>query len=300
MHICQSDIALSSDRAADSQTFSVGPANMVAFRLWNVILTSKVPISPYPEAITALLGLIVLSEALSFYSGAVVFKLVASLSLFGASVHAASSKFDFLSLHALLARENRFDVFLMLGLALSYMADVILVGCNFQRPNPKSPDALARLNIAKLSHSFTHIAYSLAFTSVGLWSKEHFRRADFVMAIVFGWLFVDWLGLLQKERKYDSWFEVPQKMQWPVVMYSSTTFLMVATATASDTGFQRILGAWLFMFSDLFVALKAFGVEQKQKNRISGGSEKRFPEWVTTSLGCICYYAAQLLLVGCI
>lgn len=273
---------------------------MVAFRLWDIILTSKLPISPYPEALTALVGLISLSEALSFYSGAVVFKLLASLSLFGASVRSASSKFDFLNLDALLAQENRFDVFLVLGLALSYMSDVILVGCNFQRPNPKSPDALVRLRIAKLFHSFTHIAYIFAFSSVGLWSKEHFRRADFAMAIVFGWLFVDWLGLLQKERKYDSWFEIPQRMQWPVVMYSSTTFLMVATATASDPGFQRILGAWLFMFGDLFVAFKVFGVEQVQKDRFSGVGRKGLSGWVTTSLGFICYYTAQLLLVGCI
>jgi uncharacterized membrane protein YhhN len=275
---------------------------MNAFRLPNIVLTSKLPSSPYPEVLSALVGLIILSEALNFHRGGVVFKVLASLSLFGVGVRTASSKFDLLRLDAILARQNRFDVFLILGLALSYIGDVILVGSDSQQRRHKSPDAHSRLKIAKLFHSFTHIAYILAFTAIDLLSKEQFRRADFAMTIVFGWLLVDWLGLLQKERQFNSLFEVPQEMQWPVILYSSITVLMVATATATDPGFQRILGAWLFMSSDLCMAFNAFGVgdvEQTKKDQVSGDG-KKLSGWVIASLGWICYYLSQLFLVGCV
>lgn len=260
----------------------------------NIVLTSQLPSSPFPEALSTLVGLIILSEALNFRRVGIVCKVLASLSLFGIGVHTASFKFDFLSLDALLARENRFDMFLILGLASSYIGDVIFVGSN---EKPKTPDSHSRLKISKSFHSFTHIAYILAFTSVDILVEEQFRRADFLMTIVFGWILVDWLGLLQKERQYHSWFEIPQEMQWPVVLYSSVTVLMVATATATDPGFQRILGMWLYMTSDLFVAYNAFGVENVgQTKRASGDSNG----WVSASLGWICYYLSQLLLVGCI
>jgi len=264
---------------------------MSAFRVLNTILTPQLPSSPFPEALSALVGLIILSEALNCHPAGVVFKVLASLSLFGAGVHTASSKFDFFSLDALLARENRFDMLLILGLALSYIGDVIFVGSNSR---PKTPGSHSRLKIAKSFHSFTHIAYILAFTSV---DQRQFRRADFVMTIVFGWLLVDWLGLLQKERQYHSWFEIPQEMQWPIVLYFSVTVLTVATATATDSGFQRILGVWLCMSSDLFVAYNAFGVDNVgQTKNVSGNSSG----WVSASLGWIFYYLSQSLLVGCI
>lgn len=261
----------------------------------------SLPSSPYPQVLSALIGLVVLSEAFNFYPGGVIFKLLASLSLFGAGAHTASSRFDLLSWTALLARENRFDVFLILGLALAYVGDVLLVGSSFQQPRPKSPDTHARLKLAKLFHSFTLIAYILAFTSADLLSGDHFRRADFVMTLVFGWLFVDRLGLLQKERQYDSWFEVPPDMQWPVVWYSSVTFFMVATAMATDTGYQRILGAWLSVLSNLCVAFNAFGVESMEQTRRDrdAGIAKR-SSWVTASLGWVFYFLSQLLLVGSI
>jgi uncharacterized membrane protein YhhN len=263
------------------------------------VLKSKLPSSPCPEALSALVGLIILSEALNSHRAGVVFKVSASLGLFAVGVRTASSKFDFLNLDALLAQENRFDVFLMLGLALSYIGDVILIASNSQR-RLKSPDAHSRFKIAKSFHSFTHIAYVLAFTPIDPMSNEQFRRTDFVMTIVFGWLLVDWLGLLQKERQFNSWFEIPREMQWPVVLYASGAVLMVATATATDSGFQQILAAWLFIASDLFVALNAFGVdkvEQTKKDQFSVDGQ-RLSGWATASLRCICYYLSQLLLVG--
>lgn len=271
---------------------------MEALRLLlSVPLTFKLPSSPYPEAFGTLLGLLVFSGALNFHLGVV--KIFASLSLFGVGVHTASSKFDLLNLDALLAQENRFDVFLILGLASSYVGDVVLIASNYQQlPRPKSPDAHSRLKVSKFFHSLTHISYILAFTFVGLLSDEQFRRGDFIMTIVFGWLFGEWLGLLEKERQYNSWFEIPQELQPSTVCYSFLIVLMVATATATDTGYQRILGAWLFLLSELFTAFNAFGVvslEQTEKTQESRGGER----W-SEPLGWICYYCSQFLLVGCI
>lgn len=275
---------------------------MSVFDLPTIISKFHLPEPLCPLALTISVSLAILSEWLNFRLGSVICKFIASVTLLGAGVQEVYPKFDLLSLESLLSQENRFALFLIPGLTLSCFGDVLLV-------HPKTNDdktskhkienAHSRLKHAKIFSSLAHVAYICAFIfSVDVSSKEDFRRADFVMTMIFGALLADWLGLFQKERQYNSWFEFPKDFEWPLFFYISLTITMVATATATDKGYQRIAGAWLLMLSDLFVVSNAFGVDELDSKKKDACKNRRL-EWMTTSFGWIFYYTSQLLLVGC-
>jgi len=257
-----------------------------------------IPEPPHPQILGTSLGSLIASEALDFYLGSVVFGLVASLTPLVAGVRAASSNFDFLDVGALLAQENRFTLFLLSGLTLSAAGNVLLIPSKSDYNHStkhKTSSAHSRLRRAKTCASLGYIAYTLAFaSSINFSSKGDFRRADFGMTFAFGALSADWLGLFQKERQYDSWFEISKEMQWPVVAYWSVLITMTSMANATDKGFQLIANSWLLLLSDLLVLSNTFGVEEMSKdNRV-----RRRKELVTSLLGWTLYYLAQFLLAG--
>lgn len=275
--------------------------SMSVFDLSTIISKFHLPEPPYLLALTISVSLSTLSEWLNFRPGSVICKFIASVTLLGAG-QKAYSKFDLLGLESLLSQENRFALFFIPGLTLSCFGDILLVHpkTNDDKTSKhKTENAHSRLKYAKILSSLAHVAYISAFVlSVDVSSKEDFRRADFVMTMVFGALLADWLGLFQRERQYNSWFEIPKAFEWPVFFYNSLAITMVATATATDKGYQRIAGAWLLMLSDLFVVSNAFGVEEIDSKKKDACKTRRL-EWMTTSFGWIFYYISQLLLAGC-
>jgi len=266
-----------------------------------VISTFHIPESPQLQVLSTSVGLLIASEALNFYLGSLVFGLIASLTPLVVGVRDASSKFDFLNVGALLAQENRFVVFLLLGLTLSVIGNVLLIPSksNYNHSTKhKTSSAHSRLKRAKTFTSLGHIAYTLAFaSSIDFSLKGDFRWADFGMTFAFGALSADWLGLFQKERQYDSWFEISKEMQWPVVVYWFLLIIMVSTANATDKGFQLIASAWLLLLSDLLVLTNAFGVEDEMTK---DDRARKWKESMISSLGWTLYYLSQFLLVGCI
>lgn len=277
---------------------------MSFFNPATIIYNFHLPEPPYPLALTISVALSIFSEWLSFRLGSLLCKFAASVTLLSAGLEEVYSKFHPRSLESLLSQENRFAAFVIPGLLLSCIGDILLThpkSNHVEISKHKTEKAHLRLKCAKIFSSFAHLAYISAFvTSVDLSSKQDFRRADFVMTMIFGALLVDWLGLFQGERRYDSWFEIPKDLEWPIFVYSSISITMVAAATASDNGYQRIAGAWLLVLSDLFVVSNVFGVDEVDTKKDGDGARIRRLEWMTTSVGWIAYGVSQLLLVGCI
>ena len=257
------------------------------------------PDPPYPLALAASVTLLILSEASSFYFGIASFKTISSFILLLAAFNRASSNFDILDPTSLLLQENRQAVCVMLGLAFNVIGDILLIPskAEYHHTPGTSKKAKAgsspRFKAGMCSFALAHFAYIAAFTSTT--SMKTFRLADFAMTLVFGALLTDWLGLLKKELEYNSWFDVPESMRGMVMAYVVIIVSMVATATATDSGYQKIVGAWFFMFSDLCVASTTFNVENENSQKAGGR-----PEWKAASVGWIFYYGAQLVIAGCI
>ncbi|CAA7265557.1 unnamed protein product [Cyclocybe aegerita] len=295
------------------------------------------PQPPFPTALTTCLGLLIASEASAFYAGSAGFKVLASLCFLIAGVSTASARLDLLSWTALTDPENRFTVGIVLGLVFSVVGDVLLIpsranyiqlpqssdseskkgkgkkkkGSRPQNQTHSTPDSESpSFKAGMLAFALAHISYTLAFlstttlfpTTASPSPPTEIRWGDFGMTLTFGALLTDWLGLLKPELVYGAWFDVPKKMKPLVAVYVAVIVVMVATATATDTGYQRIAGAWLFMISDLFVAANAFGVKEDEESQ-DKATERRGrgrPEWKSASIGWVAYYAAQMLLAGCI
>ncbi|KAJ3507071.1 hypothetical protein NLJ89_g6505 [Agrocybe chaxingu] len=297
------------------------------------------PPPPFPTALATCLGLLIASEASAFYAGSAGFKVLASLCFLIAGVSTASARLDLLSWAALTDPENRFTVGIVLGLVFSVVGDVLLIpsranyiqlpqisesepkkgkGKKKKSSRPQSqtqstPDSESpSFKAGMLAFGLAHISYTLAFLSTTTLfptatssfpsPPTEIRWGDFGMTLTFGALLTDWLGLLKPELVYGAWFDVPKKMKPLVAVYVAVIMAMVATATATDTGYQKIAGAWIFMISDLFVAANAFGVkeEEEPQDKTTERRGRGRPEWRSTSIGWVAYYAAQMLLAGCI
>lgn len=257
----------------------------------------KLPVDPYPAALAASVALLIISETNSFYPGSAGFKITASLSFLGAGIQAATTG------DALLRPENRSSIAMVAGLIFSLIGDILLIPTPTRYAqkqtksaptcSPESDGDSPLFKAGTLFFALAHISYIAAFLSGS--SLAAFRLPDFVLALSFGAGLSYWLGILQKTPGPDAWFNIPQEMRGLVTAYVVIIMTMVATATATDTGHQKIVGAWTFMISDLFVAADAFGVKKAQAQNCRGQQG-----WKARSVGWIAYFGAQLLLTGSI
>jgi uncharacterized membrane protein YhhN len=92
-------------------------------------------------------------------------------------------------------------------------------------------------------------------------------------------------------------FAVPGDMRGLVAAYVAVIWTMVATATATDTSYQKILGGWMFMISDLFVASDVFGPKKTNIKCYTKPGQGR-QGWKARGIGWIAYFGAQLVLAG--
>ncbi|KAF4613813.1 hypothetical protein D9613_007708 [Agrocybe pediades] len=252
------------------------------------------PPSPYPAALAASVCLLILSEAHNIYVGSAGFKVAASLSFLGAGIQK----------YRTITRDQssiKPSGCMVLGLVFSVVGDILLIPSAEDYFKPSSDKATGkegespRFKAGTLSFALAHIAYTASFlydsTSAGA-----FRKTDFLVALTSGALLTYWLGIIQKTPPKDAWFNVPKGMRGLVTTYVSIIMVMVATATATDRGLQRTIGAWTFMISDLFVAADVFGV-RKQEDGQRGKSRQG---WRRRAVGWVAYFGAQLLLAACI
>ncbi|TFK40053.1 YhhN-like protein-domain-containing protein [Crucibulum laeve] len=253
----------------------------------------SLPPTLYLLLLTASLSLLTLSEARSFYAGSAGFKVLASLSFLGGGLALASSKFTIWTWDAWTA-ENRYPITLITGLAFGLVGDVLLIPSKqsyFERAISKSEGDSLWFKAGTLSFALTHISYIVAFLSTASW--EAFRLPDFALSLAFCLGLTHWLGFLGGKPKAGA-MSVPDDMKFLVRAYVSIIVTMVSVATATDDGWQRTVGAWMFMVSDLFVAMDTFGP------RKAFSKTKVRPGWKARSVGWLAYFWAQMLLAGCI
>lgn len=228
-----------------------------------------------------------ISEKTRFYPGSGIFKSCASLAfLLGGAILSTPEKsllaFDFNSL-------DTFPKYILIGLFCSLLGDVLLIPpkelyyekrTKEKKKGPKDPGLFFRLGT--FFFALAHVAYAYAFAQDAV--PGTFTSPQFLGAFAFGILVSYFLGLLGGKPNPNFPMSIPGDMEPLVKGYIGIITLMVATATATG-GTQRILGAWMFMASDCFVAFDTFG---DGKVGVVG-----------RALGWQLYFWAQMVIAGC-
>ncbi|KAF6757064.1 YhhN domain-containing protein [Ephemerocybe angulata] len=262
------------------------------------------PSYPFPQSLAASLALLILSEYTAFYPGSALFKTAASLSFFLGGWNKASGVNEIqklllaLDFKALWVDESlRYTASMLLGLGFSVLGDVLLIPSktNFYsfrqaskkvkeddtKPSPssKAEGVTLAFKLGTLSFALAHISYVVAFMASP--TPLTTPRAS--------------LG--SRMRGSVPLVTIPKDIEVLVQGYVGIITTMVAVATATDPGVQKVVGAWMFMISDLFVAIDTFG---RKKAGTAMGVKKSGgkPGWAFRSVGWIFYFGANLILAG--
>jgi len=256
------------------------------------------PPSPFPQSLAASLGLLVLSEANSFYTGSAAFKSLASFSFFLAG--AQNGPFKTLQSFSYTNPTTRYPYFMILGLGFCVAGDLLLIPAKEHyyahrksakvTPAKSEGDSLS-FKAGTFFFALGHISYIIAFASNP--NRTPFRLLPFGLAAAFGLGVSRWLGIFGSSANSNPKLVIPADMKPLVKAYVSIITTMVGVATATDAGWQRTLGAWMFMISDLFVAVDVFG----RKKGVKAAGKGR-PGWVFRSVGWGFYFTANLILAG--
>lgn len=186
---------------------------------------------------------------------------------------------------------------------------------NISRSTPKGEEwregevheaATVRFKLGTLFFALAHMAYAVGFLSSAtsnwrlslletITDPVRFRVVHFVLSFTFGIFVAHRLGALQRPQAgmRGSALVVPGDLRSLVRGYIGIIMTMVSVATATDDGWQKIVGAWMFMISDLFVAMDVFGSKRDLR---TGGLGR--PGWKSRSIGWIVYFWAQMILAG--
>ncbi|KAJ2920554.1 hypothetical protein H1R20_g16540, partial [Candolleomyces eurysporus] len=284
--------------------------------------TLSLPPTPFPQSLTLSLALLILSESSAFYLGSALFKTLSSLSFFLGGLDIGGFiiyqlPFDWTTIRY--EERYRYTLFMILGLGFSVLGDVFLIPSrdtyySFRRPLPGSKQTTTPVKgegdslwfkAGIFFFALAQISYTVAFASNP--SRIPFRWTAFGLASVVVLGVSKWLGILGgSSPSSPTQLEIPNDMAGLVSVYVCIITTMVGTATATDPSQQKILGAWMFVISDLFVAVDVFGKKKlppayprsySGRNKRSSGSR---PGWAFRSVGWIFYFGANLVLAGSI
>ncbi|TFK21178.1 hypothetical protein FA15DRAFT_672799 [Coprinopsis marcescibilis] len=301
------------------------------------------PDSQFISRLNLSLLLLVASEANSVHTGTAIFKTLASLSFFfGGLSRAFASSEDVNTVWPLLLQlvkgglQDRFQLFMVLGLGCSVLGDVLLIPSREtyyrhvqpqpQQPQPqpqpkgkksklKGPVAVAApeqktdgkeveegqtlsFKAGTFFFALAHIAYSFAF--IYDINRTPINWVWFAGAFSLGTGVSLALGVFSANSRF---LNIPPDMAPLVRSYVGIITTMVATASATDKGWQKIVGAWLFMISDMFVAVDVFGKKPAAKASPPGAQIMKYvakPGWRFRAFGWWAYFWAQMILAGTI
>src|SRR5690606_15453982 len=126
--------------------------------------------------------------------------------------------------------------------------------------------------------ALAHIAYTVASLSSPTTSK--FNWVTFVASASIGLFISRLLGIFKSGNISQSSqlkLNIPDDMAPLVKAYVCIITTMVGVASATDAGYQKTVGAWMFMISDMFVAVDVFG--KKVPAAANARREKGRPGW---------------------
>jgi uncharacterized membrane protein YhhN len=146
--------------------------------------------------------------------------------------------------------------------------------------------------LAQISYTIAFLG-APAFKSAPSWNWVYFGLAT-TFALGTSWL----LGIFGG----GSLVEIPKDTEPLVKLYVFIISGMVGVGSATDNGWQRIIGAVMFMISDLFVAVDVFGKKKSGGLVQAKPTDKRRGRdgWMFRSVGWVLYFSAQMVLAGSI
>ncbi|KAH6913318.1 YhhN domain-containing protein [Coprinopsis sp. MPI-PUGE-AT-0042] len=149
--------------------------------------------------------------------------------------------------------------------------------------------------------ALAQIAYTVAFLSAPTSKSAPWNWAYFGLAATFG-LSSSWLlGIFGGGGL--NLVEIPKDTEPLVKLYVFIITGMIGAASATDNGWQKIIGAGMFMISDLFVALDVFEKKKESETSVQAKpTDKRRGRdgWIFRSAGWVLYFWAQMVLAGSI
>ncbi|EEP80013.1 predicted protein [Uncinocarpus reesii 1704] len=267
----------------------------------------NLPPAPAVHLLLGSLPLLILSETNSFHTGHALFKIFSSIAFVSDPLLRLS------------ADPSPYHVLITSGLLFSVLGDILLIpsrkeyyGLGSESGKKDKPGNSAETDEAVISVSFqlgivafaaAHIAYILAFLRD---SPENLSWPSFATVFVATMAIARWLGVIYptpRLRSEVSWtnsnvlnLSVPKDMRFLVLVYAViiSSMLAVTVSTTSSLQHQRVLGAVMFVISDIFVAKDAFG----KKLQTTGGAEKKRNWWLQTATGWGLYFWGQMVLAG--
>ncbi|KAL2783048.1 YhhN-like protein [Aspergillus keveii] len=265
--------------------------------------TSMTILSVGPRAMLLSLPLLVISEHKSrFYGGVVLFKMLSSASfLIGPLTLMAKTP---------AGERSPYTLAITVGLLCSMVGDFCLLPSRseFHRENAASSTSQdggvsASFQAGVVAFAAAHIAYIVAFLSTAQSISNSALLTTFFATL----LMAKWLGVIypppaSSARSNVLELTLPPEMKPLVLIYAIIISSMFAVAIAvsdsapasSGASFvsQRVLGAAMFVVSDIFVAANAFG-----RGRTGPGSvdERGI---VRIALGYGLYFWGQMAIAG--
>lgn len=275
--------------------------------------TRALPPSPQVYLLLISLPLLVFSEATSFHAGHAVLKIVCSIA--------------FASGPLLVPAEwSPYHLLITCGLLFSLVGDICLIpsrdeyyrssppsgeasgaarkGSTTTRDPPKQEAISTSFKLGILAFAGAHIAYILAF----LRNADAVSWPSLVSTFAVSMALAKWLGAIYPAPRPAPWnnilnLSIAGEMRPLVSVYATIISSMLAvaaatTAPASSTAWprQRLLGAAMFVISDLFVAKDAFGGSKALSGAEKAGIRRR--TWPKIALAWGLYFGGQMILAG--
>jgi uncharacterized membrane protein YhhN len=277
--------------------------------MFSIITESGLALPPTPAVylLSVSLPLLVLSESVFFHTGLAIFKIVSSIAF--ASGPLTSPEWS--PYHRLITY----------GLVLSLIGDICLIPSRteFYESNlieesgsasrstsnigsPK-PDISISFKLGVLAFAGAHVAYIIAF----LKHAENISWSLLIGTFVATMALARLLGVIYPGKGYSSSnnilnLTISGEMRPLVFIYATIISSMLAVSAAttspeisSEFPRQRLLGAILFVISDLFVAKDAFGDWEVPKGSKAGAGRYAWPK---VAMGYGLYFWGQMVLAG--
>ncbi|PGH23894.1 hypothetical protein AJ80_01956 [Polytolypa hystricis UAMH7299] len=282
------------------------------------LMSIGLPPKPAACLLSASLPLLVLSESRSSHTGHFFFKTVSSLAFLGGPLLRASQS------------HSPYAIRMAAGFVFSLIGDILLVPARKdyyaetdstgQTDNNNNSDKPTEQNVSstyKISKSFrlgvvafaaAHAAYVLAFLS----DAESISWPKFVTTLVANTVLSKFLGVIYpSENKDSSWsvgnllnLSISSDMKPLTTAYAIIIGSMMAAATAvqpragsESLQQQRLLGAAMFVASDVFVAKDTFGRKGTAEKKQPGQGKKQ-RHWLFLTVGWGLYFWGQMILAG--
>ncbi|KAA8649332.1 lysoplasmalogenase [Aspergillus tanneri] len=243
---------------------------------------------PPPPAVYLLLGslpLLVLSESKwGSYTGTALFKMLSSLAFIGGPLLLTSTEWS----------SHRQSI--TIGLLFSLAGDFFLIPTRnefYAKPSEERKISVS-FQLGVVAFAAAHIAYIFAF----LQEAQETSWSIFATSFVTTMLIAKWLGVIYPSSHSSAGSNVLNltigaDMKPLVVIYATIISFMFATAVsttpldvATRWPYQRVLGAAMFVASDVFVAKDAF---KKSSGRRG---------WVQSAFGFGLYFWGQMVIAG--